>query len=141
MTDLSTLAQEWQLLQRDHERCESHALWLKIAAVVLCFISLAVVIDLLLVGLLIAILWVQEAIVRTAQDRLAKRLLDLEEAQRQAPGRQMVPFQLHSSWRANRGSALTLLAEYAVNAMRPTVVFPYAVLLLILLAALSTPPA
>ena len=40
------------------------------------------------------------------------------------------PFQLHSQWQAQRTNSLGLLREYALNACRPTVAYPYAVIVL-----------
>lgn len=140
MTETSGLAQEWQTLQHGHEQYEKSSLWIKITAVLLCFISLAVVIDLLLVGVLIVVLWLQEAIVRTSQARIGDRLLQLEAMHRLESSPVASAFQLHSQWLASRGGGMALLAEYARSAVRPTVAFPYVVLLLILLAALSMPP-
>lgn len=132
----AALAQEWGALQRDHEQYEKNALLLKIAAILMCFVALAVAVDLLLVGGLIAVLWLQEAIVRTGQARLGQRLLQIEEQLRRVSPVPFLAYQLHSDWLARRGGTLTLLREYAINAARPTVAFPYVALLLILLAAL-----
>lgn len=130
------LAQEWSVLQRDHERYEMNALWLKALAFGLCFVALAVVVDLLLVGALIALIWLQEAIVRTGQARLGQRLLLIEAQLKRVSAAPVLAFQLHSDWLAGRGGLLRLVREYAVNALRPTVAFPYVALLLVLLAAL-----
>ncbi|MBC7512876.1 MAG: hypothetical protein H7234_00380 [Herminiimonas sp.] len=132
----AALAQEWCALQHDHEQYEKNALLLKIVAIVLCFIALAVVVDLLLVGLLIAAIWLQEAIVRTSQARLGLRLLQIEESLRCGVPVLHRAFQLHSDWLARRGGSLRLLREYGLNAVRPTVAFPYVALLAVLLAAL-----
>ncbi len=140
MTDASPLSLEWQTLQRDHERIERSTLWLKLAAVLITFASLAIPVDLLLVALLILVLWLQEAIVRTGQSRLGVRLLAIEALLRQpVPPSATAAFQLHSAWHASRGGRVALLREYASNAVRPTVAFPHAVLLPILLAALTVP--
>ena len=137
----AALIHEWRALQQDHEQAEKNALMLKVVAILLCFIALAVVIDLLLVGFLVAILWLQEAIVRTGQTRLAQRLLRIEEHLRQGVPDSRLAFQLHSEWLASRAGALGLLREYAVSAVRPTVAFPYPALLLVLFAALPLTPA
>lgn len=140
MTDASPLSLEWQTLQRDYEQIERSTLWLKLAAVLITFASLAIPVDLLLVALLILVLWLQEAIVRTGQSRLGVRLLAIEALLRQpVPPSATAAFQLHSAWHASRGGSVALLREYANNAVRPTVAFPHAVLLLILLAALTVP--
>ena len=135
-TSRAALMQEWCALQHDHEQYEKNALLLKIVAIALCFIALAVVVDLLLVGLLIAAIWLQEAIVRTGQARLGQRLLQVEEQLRYVSPLPCLAFQLHSDWLARRGGGLKLLREYASNAVRPTVAFPYVALMVVLLAAL-----
>ena len=140
MTDASPLSLEWQTLQRDYEQIERSTLWLKLAAVLITFAALAIPVDLLLVALLILVLWLQEAIVRTGQSRLGVRLLAIEALLRQpVPPSATAAFQLHSAWHASRGGCVALLREYTNNAVRPTVAFPHAVLLLILLAALTVP--
>lgn len=141
MTFPSGLAQEWQILQKNHEKYESSTLTVKLVAISLCFVSLAVAVDLLLVGALISVLWVQEAILRTSQARIGKRLLQLESSYRQDNASDAGAFQLHSGWRNSRSGTGGLLAEYAGQVLRPTVAMPYAALLLILLAALSMAPA
>jgi hypothetical protein len=130
---------EWSILQNNFEQYEKFALWLKITAIVLCFVSLAVVIDLLLVGVLIGILWLQEAIFRTGQTRIGEHILIVEKCYREGSEVPSNSFQLHSNWRANRGGSLGLCLEYARHAIRPTVLFPYVILLITLAAALSTP--
>ena len=136
----TALIHEWRALQQDHELAEKNALMLKVVAILLCFIALAVVIDLLLVGFLIAIIWFQEAIVRTGQARVGQRLLRIEQHLRQNSTDSHLAFQLHSEWLASRAGTLGLLREYAINAVRPTVAFPYPALLLVLFAALPLTP-
>lgn len=138
MNRTSALSQEWCALQRDYEHCERSALWIKLAAILLSALALAVAIDILLVCGLIAILWVQEAIVRTGQTRMGNRLLEIEALLRQLPVQESEAYQLHSQWQSRRGGSLALLAEYAASCQRPTVAFPYVALLLLLVAALST---
>jgi hypothetical protein len=57
------------------------------------------------------------------------RILRIEQGVKTGEG---VAFQLHSEWLASRSGMLGLLREYAVSALRPTVAFPYAVLLLLI---------
>ncbi len=140
MNDGSPIGQEWQILQQEHAQHERNALLIKLVAIGIAFIALAVVVDLLLVGVLIATLWLQEAMIRTTQARLGDRLLQLETLHRQVPVQISEAFQLHSAWKATRPAVGKLMGEYLINAIRPTVAIPYAVLLMILLAALSMPP-
>jgi hypothetical protein len=142
MNDMSSLGLEWQSLQRDHEHYERSALWLKVFGILITFAALAMPVDLLLTALLILVVWLQEAIVRTGQSRLGARLLAIEALVRQAPSPGAASaFQLHSAWHASRGGIVALLREYGENAIRPTVAFPHAVLFLILLAAMATSTA
>jgi len=140
MIGSSPLGQEWQILQQEHAQHERNALLIKLTATGIAFISLAVVVDLLLVGVLIAMLWLQEAMVRTTQTRLGARLLQLETMLRQDAQQTITAFQLHTDWQANRGGFFSLVGEYLRNAARPTVAIAYVVLLVILMAALSMPP-
>lgn len=114
------LAQEWQRLQAQHEHYEFAALAVKGVAVGLLAFNAAFVIPLL------AVLWLQEAILKTFQSRLGARLLRVEQGLREGGGEAM---QLHSDWLASRPRGLGLLREYALSACRPTVAFPYPLLM------------
>ena len=125
------LGQEWMTLQNNHEHYERGALALKVVTVVFAFALLALNLPVWVVAGVEATLWLQEGVYRTSQSRLGLRLLVLEgliEGNR--PG---VPFQLHTQWQAARPGAGGLLREYVGNALRPTVAYPYVVLLLGLL--------
>ena len=125
------LAQEWATLQNNHEAQERNALWLKLAAVLLVAGSWAMDWPPLLGGALVLVLWLQEAILKTWQHRLAERLLVIEAAFTRDPQGAAAPFQLHSQWLAQRPGLAGLLAEYGRSALRPTVAYPYAVLCLL----------
>jgi hypothetical protein len=84
------------------------------------------------VGLFVLVLWLQEGIFKTWQSRLGERLLQLEGLIAQDSPPAGAAFQLHSGWVARRAGSKGLLAEYAASAARPTVAFPYAVLLIVL---------
>jgi hypothetical protein len=126
------LGQEWITLQNNHEHYERGALALKVTTVVFAFALLAVNLPALIVALVVLALWLQEGIYRTSQSRLGQRLQVLEGLIRsKEPG---TPFQLHTQWQAARPGVGGLLREYVRNALRPTVAYPYVVLLLGLLA-------
>lgn len=126
-----SLSQEWTTLQNNHEHYECGALALKLATFVFAFALLAVNLPTLIVALVVAALWLQEGIYRTSQSRLGQRLLVLEGLIRGTES--AVPFQLHTQWQAVRPGVGGLLREYLCNALRPTVAYPYVVLLLGLL--------
>ena len=135
MTDANEpLGQEWMTLQNNHEDYERGALALKVVTVVFAFALLAVNLPALVVALVVAALWLQEGIYRTSQSRLGQRLLVLERAIRGDETDEVgTAFQLHTQWQAARPGVGGLLREYLGNAIRPTVAYPYVVLLLGLL--------
>ena len=125
------LGQEWIALQNNHAHYERGALALKVVTVVFAFALLAVNLPALMVALVVAALWLQEGIYRTSQSRLGQRLLVLE---RLISGDESGgPFQLHTQWQSARPGVSGLLREYVGNALRPTVAYPYVVLILGLL--------
>lgn len=116
------LNQEWLLLQRQHEQYEFAALALKLAAVAgLAFGARWLVV-------LLLALWLQDAILKTFQARLGARLERVERLLREGAG-EGAAMQLHSEWAASRPRGFGLLREYLLSAFRPTVAFPYLVLL------------
>ena len=125
------LAQEWTTLQNNHESHERSALLIKLVAVALFSGVWLGGLDPLGVCALMLILWFQEAVLKTWQNRLASRLIALEAIFQRGPTRCDHPYQLHSQWLAQRAGLAGLLVEYGHSAFRPTVAFPYAALLLL----------
>ncbi len=122
-TEANPRAAEWLALHGDQGAYERLALAMKLLAVLVWLIAPGG----LPAGratLAIALLWGQEAIWRTWQQRLFERLLALESAS-------VEPFRLYSDWARRRGGMGALLGDYARGAMRPTVVYPYGPLLLL----------
>lgn len=123
------LHQEWLALQAQHERYEGLALAVKLAA----FAAAVVVPDNALALPLLALLWLQEAVLKTFQARLGDRLLVVEAGVK--AGDDTVPMQLHSHWLARRPRGAGLLGEYLRSALRPTVALPYPLLMGLLVAS------
>ncbi len=128
--DANALGQEWVALQNSFEQYEKGALSIKLLAVVLCAAGFMLALHEAMISLLLLVLWLQEGIYRTSQARLGARIVRLEQAIK--AGEEGMAFQLHSEWLASRRGIFGLLAEYGANALRPTVAFPYAVLLLLI---------
>lgn len=129
--DVSPLGAEWVALQQDHERYEASALLVKLVAVVLSTLGIALSWPALAAILPLPVLWLQEGILRTSQSRLGARLLRIESGTSDA-------FRLHIEWQAGRPGVVALVAEYVRNALRPTVAFPYAALLVVMVVNAST---
>lgn len=132
----AALSHEWSTLQNNYEQMERNALLVKLAAVVLCMGGYALGVPYELIGGTALLLWVQESLCRTSQARLGERIVRVEALVKNAASASSA-CQLHSDWLASRKGGLGLLGEYAAHALRPSVAFPYAVLLVVALAAYS----
>lgn len=134
MNDQNALIREWEQLQSHVEASERQALHLKVVAVILGGVAMLFGGQYALLGaVLMAILWLQNAIWTTFQERMSARLLRVENAI--ARREDIAPFQLNASWQAQRPSLIGLLFEYLKQALRPTVAFPYPVLMLVLVVS------
>nr|WP_314623981.1 hypothetical protein [uncultured Noviherbaspirillum sp.] len=130
--DASPLGHEWAVLQDNHEQYEKTSLLIKLGVIVLFVACLALSMHVFVTLLLMLVMWLQEAILRTSQSRLGERILQIE--RHIAGGAQVPAYQLHSDWQASRPGLAGLLVEYGKNALRPTVAFPYVVLVAITVA-------
>lgn len=129
----SGLTHEWAILQHNHEQHERNSLLIKLAGVALLAASPVLALNVPASVALLLVLWLQEAILRTFQARLGERILRIEQLLREGAAQSAAPCQLHSEWLASRPGLAGLLGEYGRNMLRPTVAFPYAVLVLICL--------
>ncbi|MBY0235755.1 MAG: hypothetical protein K2W93_12295 [Burkholderiaceae bacterium] len=122
------LQQEWVALQNKFEQYEFVAWANKLAAVFL----LAQMNAGRLVLALIALLWLQEAVLKTFQSRLGERLLKVEQGMRKGvtDAFSAGAMQLHSDWLASRPGTAGLLAQMLRQLLRPTVALPYLPLML-----------
>lgn len=122
--------QEWLSLQNHYKYYELGSLAIKLVCLVLFAAGLVFRLNPLAGAALVLIFWLQEGIFRTSQARLGERLLQVEAGLRATQSVSQA-CQLHTEWLRTRPAALGLIMEYARNAARPTVAFPYAALLMI----------
>ena len=128
-------AREWETLQPLYERYESSALTIKLLAVALVSVGAAIDMPAPWLVLLCLVLWLQEGIFKTYQARLGARLLLVEQwLAGDLAAATMQAFQLHRGWSAQRAGSVGLVLEYLRSASRPTVAFPYGVLILVAIA-------
>jgi len=127
VTNAPALHQEWLALQAQHERYEALALGVKLVA----FAVAVTVSESSLAMALLALLWLQEAVLKTFQARLGDRLLVVEAGLRPGGRDAMAPMQLHSDWLARRPHGAGMVAQYLKSALRPTVALPYPLLMLL----------
>ena len=128
----SPLNEEWKTLHQDFERYDRYSLLIKLTAVLSSLIIIGLAINLAIAVIFILVIWLQEGIWRTVQARTAERLLTLEKLIKSDD--QKAAMQFYSNWETTRHSTVGLIKEYLLNALRPTVAYPYIVLLGLLIA-------
>ena len=134
---LADLKTEWCLLQNQFDSYEKHSLYIKLSAVFATVIPWFTDTFGIIAVLILVVLWGQDAIWKTFQSRMESRLLKLEEAIAQA--QESGAFQFNSQFLDGRYSGAALLGEYAKQVLRPTVAFPYVILLPIFLVKIYLP--
>lgn len=125
---ISLYQHEWMTLQNQSDSYEKFSLLIKLLNVSLACIlwfSLHVgIFSLFFIG----ILWLQDAIWKTYQDRINQRILFIEDAIHKSLNNiyspDCVPLQFNQSWLANR-STKRLIAEYVSQSIKPTVAYPH----------------
>ena len=129
------LANEWSLLQNQRDSYEKYSLVIKLVAIVLLGTSLLVRPgNESAIAAVISVLWLQDAIWKTFQHRIEARLLQIEgylAASQAGSDSEGVAYQLNTAFLAQRQRG-GVLKEYLTQALRPTVAFPYAALLILL---------
>lgn len=133
------LSNEWMLLQNQYDSYEKYSLMIKLVAMVIFYFAHISEKIGWIVLFLLAIFWLQDAIWKTFQSRIELRLLAVEEAlsDRQANSQKesehhIVAYQFNSEFLSKRPSQVGLIKEYFLQALRPTVAFPYCVLIALL---------
>jgi hypothetical protein len=121
---------EWCLLQNQFDSYEKHSLYIKLLSViVLLAAEISDVINIFIV-LVLVVLWLQDAIWKTFQSRIELRLFQIEKYISEK--NEESAFQFNSEYHRVRLSGISLIIEYAHQSIRPTVAFPYSILILIL---------
>lgn len=130
--DIKDLKQEWHTLQSATDNFEKFSLVIKLIAISLLFVAYAVGINGSPVAMILACLWLQDAIWKTFQSRHENRLVLLEQAI--ANGKAEQAYQFNVAFNNTRPSTFGLIKAYLVNALRPTVAFPHVVLIVLTFA-------
>jgi hypothetical protein len=121
---------EWLLLQNQFDSYEKYSLLIKLAnTAILCAVYITNRPGIFVVFLLLA-LWLQDAIWKTFQSRIEARLLKIEACM--VSDGDPKPYQFNSDFLKNRPGNSALVGEYLRQALRPTVAFPHALLVLML---------
>ena len=119
---------EWKTLQQAYDKYEFGSLAIKLLAVILAFVGLITNIQVCLLLAVIAILWLQDGIWKTFQSRFEVRLLEIESTV--ASGEVVKPA-FNTEWLKQRPGVVGLVKAYICNSLKPTVMYPYVVLMLL----------
>jgi len=126
-TAQTLLSQEWQTLHQDHEHYDRYGLLIKLTAALVCLLTIALTMHLVVALALVLVLWLQEGIWRTVQARTSARLLAIEQILKNPTDHTAMQF--YTEWEASHPGTTWLIKEYLHNAVRPTVAYPYVILL------------
>lgn len=122
---MNDFQQEWTIIHSDIEKYEHLSLIIKLFSLLIFTLSLAFSIESLATIFILLILWLEEAIWKTFQQRLESRALFIEQQIKQETDQNNTSFQLYSEWKNNRLGSVYLIKEYLSNSIRPTVAYPY----------------
>ena len=125
---MNDLQQEWAVLHPDIERYERLSLLIKLVSVAIGFLGIVYFANAFFTALFISILWLQDAIWKTFQKRLESRIVFIEQALANQQSDKEA-FQFYSEWQQNRLGVSGLIKEYLASALKPTVAYPYMILL------------
>jgi len=128
---------EWQQLHQNIEQYERLSIIIKLVAFVFSIVVITNVFSWLLSTVLLAVLWLQDGILKTFQSRLEQRIQVVEMAMLSDETQDIhldkaEPFQLYSQWQENKPNAIGLISQYISNSLKPTVMYPYVVLMVLL---------
>ncbi len=125
---------EWVMLHNNIEKYENFSLIIKLVSVLASIFSIAFIATGWVVVAIIFILWLQDGIWKTFQKRLEERIVLIEKNLSIDFSREdCVAFQLYSQWAGKRLGSVSLVKEYLLNSVKPTVAYPYVFLIVLVL--------
>ncbi len=127
------LHNEWIILHGDIEKYEKFSLVIKLVSVLVSVFSMAFIANKWIAVAVILVLWLQDGIWKTFQKRLETRVVFIEKKLKNASDEDHMAFQLYSQWGDKRQGVVGLVKEYLSNSIKPTVAYPYAFLVLLVL--------
>jgi hypothetical protein len=138
---LPILKSEWITLQNQFDSYEKFSLFIKLFSILICCILVFSLNAGLWSLLVVAILWLQDAIWKTFQNRIGQRLEVVEQAIQDNPNH--VPehllhtgMQFNLAWNQSRPQAIGLISEYIKQSLKPTVAYPHVLLIALVIGEL-----
>lgn len=130
---MESLQREWEVLHGDTEKYERYSLLIKLCAIISAVFLAIFSVNIIFSLIIVMVFWGQDAIWKTFQSRLGDRLHIVEKAITSGTGALLPTCQLYSEWAKNKPAASGLIKSYLLHSLKPTVCYPYGVLLLMLL--------
>ncbi|PKI14721.1 hypothetical protein [Colwellia sp. 12G3] len=131
------LVEQWQTLNDNHENYENYALIIKLVAITITLFAFTFSVTSMVTLLLLATLWLQEGIWKTFQQRTASAIIAIEDKlalnELEQTNESIKPYLFYKQWQVNRPSTKALIVEYVSNSLKPTVLYPYIPLMLIVI--------
>ena len=131
------LVEQWRTLHNNHENYESYALIIKLVATAITLFAFTFSVATFVTFLILATLWLQEGIWKTFQQRTANAIIAIENKldihNDEQSNESMKPYLVYKQWQENRPNTQVLIVEYVSNSLKPTVMYPYLPLMLIVL--------
>jgi hypothetical protein len=132
------LQSEWVTLQTQFDSYEKCSLAIKLFSILIC----CILVFALNAGIwslwVVAILWLQDGIWKTFQNRISLRLEVVERAIQDNSNTTLIPtshlgMQFNLAWSQNRPGAIVLVGEYVKQSLKPTVAYPHVVLIALMI--------
>lgn len=129
----SSLQLEWAALHKSYDQFDVLGLVVKLVAVAVAVLGLMAALAPVWTAIILAVLWLQEAIWKTFQGRTEQRLLAIEAMLKAGEGSEGASVSFYSDWEASRPGTVGLVTAYLANTLRPTIAYPYVVLIALVL--------
>jgi hypothetical protein len=131
------LVEQWRTLQNNHENYENYALIIKLVATAIALFAFIFSVTSMVTLLLLATLWLQEGIWKTYQQRTVNAIMAVEDKlalnEAEQTNESIKLYLVYKQWQENRPGTKALIAEYVRNSLKPTVLYPYFPLMLLVL--------
>ena len=138
---LTRLQREWVTLQTQFDSDKKCSLAIKLFSILICCILVFALDAALWPLLVVAILWLQDGIWKTFQNRIGQHLEVVEQAIQETPHHvtdhtSQLGMQFNIPWNQSRPDATGLVSEYIKQSLKPTVAYPHVILMALVIGQL-----
>lgn len=129
---MSDLKNEWAILHNTIEQYEQYSLIIKLCCVLMVLLAILTRLHIVISLMVVLIVWLQDGVWTTFQRRLEARILVVESEIEKNPKKSDRAYQLYSQWSEQRSGVAGTIKEYVKNSLKPTVSYPYIILVILL---------